>query len=115
MLIEDDYEKLKISFVDSQRLFDKLNHVAKQAIELDYDESGMYIDEQTTLERHWLKLSAKIVDALGSSLDEYSIELKNMKELDNTELNLKLIKDDNISEIKVDYREVGAISIIQVT
>jgi uncharacterized protein YdcH (DUF465 family) len=115
MLIEDDYEKLKISFVDSQRLFDKLNRVANQADELDYDESGMYADEEETLRRHWLKLSAKIVDALGFSLDNYSIELKNMTQLHNRELNLKLLKDDSVSEIKVDYSEDGAISITQVS
>jgi hypothetical protein len=115
MLIEEDYDKLKISFVDSQRLFDKLNNVANQADELDYDESGMYVDEEETLQRHWLKLSAKIVDALGSSLDEHSIELKSMTQLHNRELNLKLIKDDSASEIKVDYSEDGAISITQVS
>lgn len=115
MLIEDDYEKLKSSFIDSQRLFDKLNRVANQADELEYDESGLYADEEETLKRHWLKLSAKIVDALSETLDQYEIELKNMLALNSTELNLKLIKDDSSSEIKVDYSENGAISIMQIS
>ena len=115
MLIEEDYEKLKISFVDSQRLFDKLNNVANQADELEYDESGMYADEEETLQRHWLKLSAKIVDALGESLNEYAIELKDMVSLESRELNLNFIKDEEVSEIKVDYSEDGAVSIMQVS
>jgi len=115
MLIEDDYEKLKISFVESQRLFDKLKHVADQADELDYDESGMYADEEETLQRHWLKLSAKIVDALSESIQGYSIELQSMISLHNRELNLNLLKDDNMSKLKVDYSENGAISISQIS
>lgn len=115
MLIEEDYEKLKTSFVDSQRLFDKLNHVANQADDLEYDESGMYGEEEDTLKRHWLKLSAKIVDALSESLGEYSIELHDMISLERRELHLNLIKDDIVSEIKVDYSEDGAISILQVS
>lgn len=115
MLIESDYEKLKLSFVDSQRLFDKLNHVADQADELEYDESGMYAEEEETLQRHWLKLSAKIVDALSSSLSDYAIELRDMISLESRELNLNLIKDESVSEIKVDYSEDGAISITQIS
>jgi uncharacterized protein YdcH (DUF465 family) len=115
MLIEQDYEKLKSTFIDSQRLFDKLNHVANQAEELEYDESGLYGDEEETLKRHWLKLSAKIVDALSTALSEYSIELKDMLSLDSRVLSLNLIKDESISEIKVDYSEDGAISIMQVS
>lgn len=115
MLIEEDYEKLKLSFIDSQRLFDKLNRVADQAEELEYDESGMYAEEEETLQRHWLKLSAKIVDALSDALNEYAIELKDMISLESRELNLNLIKAENVSEIKVDYSEDGAISISQVS
>ncbi|WP_373070503.1 hypothetical protein [Sulfurimonas sp.] len=115
MLIEEDYEKLKMSFIDSQRLFNKLNNVANQADELEYDESGMYAEEEDTLKRHWLKLSVKIVDALDGVLDGYSVELKSMISINERELNLKLIKDDNVSEIKVDYSEDDAISIIQVS
>ena len=115
MLIDDDYEKLKLSFIDSQRLFDKLNRVANQAGELVYDESGFYGEEEETLQRHWLKLSTKIVDALSESLDGYSIELKDMLSLENRELNMNLIKDGEISEIKVDYSEDGSINIIQIS
>jgi uncharacterized protein YdcH (DUF465 family) len=115
MLVEEDYEKLKLSFIDSQRLFDKLNRVANQADELEYDESGLYAEEEDTLKRHWLKLSSKIVDALSTDLEGYSIELKNMLTINSRELNMTLIKQDSVSEIKVDYSEDGAISIIQIS
>ena len=115
MLLEDDYEVLKSSFVESQRLFDKLNRVCTQAKELDYDESGLYQDEEERLERHWLKLSSKIVDALSTSLDSYRIELLKKSSLEDSELKFNLSKDDEISKILVDYSEDGALSITQLS
>lgn len=115
MLIEQDYEKLKSSFIDSQRLFNKLNNVSNRAEELEYDESGLYTEDEETLQRHWNKLTAKIVDALDKVLYGYTIKLKETKSLESKELSLSLVKDENISQIKVDYSEDGAISIIQVS
>ncbi len=115
MLLEDDYEVLKSSFIESQRLFDKLNSVCAQAKELDYDESGLYQDEEERLERHWLKLSSKIVDALSTSLDSYRIELLKKSSLEDSELKFNLSKDDEISKILVDYSEDGALSITQLS
>lgn len=115
MLLEEDYEILKSSFIESQRLFDKLNHVSTQAKELDYDESGLYREEEERLERHWLKLSSKIVDGLSSSMDGHSIELLSSDSLEASELKFNMIKDDEVSKILVDYSEGGALSITQLS
>ena len=42
MLDNDDYEILKDSFIDSQRLFTKLNIVANNIENMDFDENGLY-------------------------------------------------------------------------
>ena len=115
MLLEEDYEILKESFIESQRLFDKLNHVCTQAKELDYDESGLYQDEEERLERHWLKLSSKIVDGLSLAMDKYNIELLKNSSLEDSELKFNMSKDDEISKIVVDYSEDGALSITQLS
>lgn len=115
MLLEEDYEVLKNSFVDSQRLFDKLNKVSVEAKEIDYDESGLYQDEEERLERHWLKLSSKIVDGLSNSMSDYTIELLKYSSLEDSELQFNIIKDDEKSKVLVDYSENGAISITQLT
>ena len=114
MINKDDYEILKKSFIESQRLFDKLNHVASQASDLDYDESGLYLDEEERLQRHWLTLSSKIVNLLIESLDGYGIELMKNDSLENRKLSFTLIKEDEKSKIEVDYSEDGALSIIQI-
>jgi len=115
MLIEEDYEILKNSFIESQRLFDKLNYVCVQAKDLNYDESGLYQDEEERLERHWLKLSSKIVDGLSHSLDGYRIELLKNSSLESSELKFNISKEDVISKILVDYSENGALSITQLS
>ena len=115
MLNEDDYTLLKKSFVESQRLFDKLNRVASQAGDLDYDESGLYHDDEEMYKRHWLKLSSKVTDALSDSLDGYKIELLNNDSLETRKLSFNLSREDELSKIDVDYSEDGALSIIQIS
>jgi len=115
MINEDDYEILKGSFVDSQRLFDKLNTVASNVEKLEFDESGLYAEEEEIYERHWLKLSSKIVDALDESLDGYTIELVKNETLEMKELTFNLIKEDDKSRLKVDYSEAGSLNIIQIS
>ena len=113
MLNTEDYEILKNSFIDSQRLFDKLNVVATNIENMDFDESGLYQEEEEMYERHWLKLSSKIVDALDNSLDGYGVELLKNDSLELRELTFNLIKDDEKSKIKVDYSDDGSLNILQ--
>nr|WP_321266016.1 hypothetical protein [uncultured Sulfurimonas sp.] len=114
MLNDEDYDVLKSSFIDSQRLFDKLNNVANQAHEIEYDESGLFFEEEERLNRHWLKLSSKIIDALGDSLENHSIELLKNDNLESRKLTINLLKEDESSKIVVDYSENGALSISQI-
>ena len=115
MLNNDDYEILKDSFIDSQRLFTKLNTVANNVENMDFDESGLYQEEEEMYERHWLKLSSKIVDALSLSLSEYQIELLKNDSLELRKLSFNLIKDDIKSKIQVDYSEGDSLSILQIS
>ena len=115
MLNEDNYEILKSSFVDSQRLFDKLNKVADNVENIIFDESGLYQDEEEMYERHWLKLSSKIVDALSIVLSEYSIELVKNEDLQQRELTFNFLKDDVKSRLVVDYSQNGSLEIKQVS
>ncbi|MCD6172302.1 MAG: hypothetical protein J7J96_00750 [Sulfurimonas sp.] len=115
MINEEDYEILKSSFVESQRLFDKLNKVSLNVENISFDESGLYLEEEEVCKRHWLKLSSKIVDALSNSLVGYKIELVKNDNLEKRELSFNLIKDKEKSKIKVDYSEDDSLNIIQIS
>ncbi len=115
MLNDEDYEIMKNNFIDSKRLFDKLNSVADQYTFIEHDESGFSIEDEETLNRHWVKLSSKIIDSLAEELSEYSIELLKNDSLDQRELQLKFIKDKDISNISVDYSQKDSLDISQVS
>ena len=115
MIDDTEYEIVKDSFVNSKRLFDKLNVVYEKYQTLEHDESGFSMDEEEILQRHCLKLSSKIVDALSENMADVSIELKNNNDLNSRELSLNLIKDDEISEIKVDYSEQDSLNITKLS
>jgi hypothetical protein len=115
MLNDEDYDILKDNFISSKRLFDKLNRVADQYNEIEPDESGFSLEDEETLQRHWKKLSSKIVDSLSLELPEYTIELVNYETLNQRELQLNLIKDDEISKICVDYAQRESFDISQIS
>jgi len=115
VLNDNDYIVLKNSFIESQRLFDKLNIVANEACEIEYDESGFYCEDEERVQRHWLKLSSKIVDALSYDLESYKIELLKNKNLETRELSINLVKEYETSKILVDYSKDSTISITQIS
>lgn len=115
MLENSEYESLKDSFIDSQRLFNKLTGVIDNIIGLEYDESGLYQDDEEMYERHWLKLSSKIIDGLSGSLDGFDIELLKNSDMQIKELNIRLSKDDTQSKINVNFNDLDALKITQIS
>ena len=115
MLNEEKYEILKDSFLESQRLFNKLGVVATNASNITYDESGLYHEEEEVCERHWLKLSSKIVDGISQSLEGYSIELLKNDSLEKRELVFNINKDEIKSKIVVEYSENDSLRITQIS
>ena len=115
MLNNQDYEILKESFVNSQRLFDKLNALADKASELEYDESGMFIEEEELYKKHFSKLSSKILDALQENLEGYRLSVLQNDSLETRELKIELLKKNDLSEILVDYSDRNALSISQLS
>lgn len=111
MLNEEDYESFKLTLINSQGLFDKLNSVAKQFLDLDFDESGLYADEEDRLKRHWLKISSKIRDALTLSLSQYRIELLQNRSLDERVLIFNIRKNDELAKFRINYSECDSLSI----
>ena len=115
MLKEEEYEILKNNFAESQRLFNKLLKVSKSAADIDYDETGLYHEEEETYERHWLTLSSKIVNSLSESLDGFNIELLENDSLETKELRFNLKDSETSSKISVDYSQDDSISITQIS
>jgi hypothetical protein len=110
-----EYNKLKESFINSQRLFVKLSGVSDNIANLDYDESGLYQEDEEMFQCHWKKLSAKITEALGDSLEEFEIKLLQNDNLEKKELVFNLFKDGIKSEICVGFNDVNSLDITQIS
>ena len=115
MLENNEYDNLKESFINSQKLFIKLAGVVDNIVNIDYDESGLYQEEEETYERHWLKLASKIVDILSESLDGYDIELLKNENLEIKELSFNLLKEDVTSKVVVDFNDMDSLKITQIS
>lgn len=115
MLNNEQYDILKESFLESQRLFNKLLKVARQAEALDYDESGFFIEEEERIERHWLKLSSKIVDHLAHSFNNLTIELLKNNSFEEKYLLFHLKDDYQVHKVRVSYEEEDSLKITQIS
>lgn len=113
MLVEEDYERLKELLIESQTLFNKLNLVADQYADIEYEQDGFFGENEERLKRHWSKLSSKIIDNVASVLDGYKIELYKNRDLSLRELHILFTKDEQKSKIGIDYGTIGSISIVQ--
>jgi hypothetical protein len=115
MLEPNDYELLKKSFIESQRLFAKLRTVIYNASNIEYDGSGFYADEEEMYARHRAKLSEKIMLELSIVLEEYVVQLQINRDLSLYELIFNLQKKDVSSVIKVDFSEEESLNILQLS
>ncbi len=115
MLKEEEYEIVKNNFLQSQKLFNKLLKVANNAANINYDESGLYHDEEEMYEKHWLTLSTKIVNSLSESLDGFNIELLKNDSLETKELRFNLKDGETTSRINIDYSNDESINITQIS
>jgi len=115
MLNEEDYNVVKESFKESQRLFNKLGVVAQKVLDHYLVDEGLEDEDRERYDRNWHTLSRKIVDHLSEKLQGYSIELLKYSSLDETELKLNLIKDEEVTKIVVDYEEENELRITQLS
>jgi len=113
MINEEDYEKVKSALFEVENLFVKLQRVTQQFNELEYDESGFCLEEEEILQRHWEKLSSKIVDAIAQKLEGYTLNLYKNENLAQQSLHIAFVQDTQESFLEIDYSESGALSISQ--
>ncbi len=112
---EEVLKQTKEIFRQNEHLFAKLHKVGRQYEEIDFDESGLYEEDEERTLRHWNKLTEKLAAALQSGLEEIEVAVK--KCMDPAEYKVSFIFTSNDGEdkrsdtVKVDYSNEGEISI----
>ncbi len=109
-------EQIKEVLGDNERLFTKLHKVAKQYEAIDFDESGLYQDEEDIVVGRWHKLSNKIHTALESSLESTEVKIINVLSPENYLLSLEFNPEDEEEHafaLLINYEKEGEISILK--
>lgn len=115
MLHQDDYEFLKEILLSQERLFSKLDMVTREYEDSFLLEANFYHEEEDKFMRRYKILTTKIVDALADALKVYTIELKRNRVLEERILHLRLLQEENITEITINYTKEGSLSIAQLS
>ena len=108
---EELFEQLKSLLIENERLFTKLRRTAEQYKNIDFDESGLYDDDEETALRHWDKLSSKIALHLNESIEEYTIKRLKIDSPEYYSVSFEISNEEESHKIAVNYLNEGELSI----
>ncbi len=97
------FTQLKELLVESEHLFTKLRKTGLQYENIDFDESGLYDDEEETALRHWDKLSSKIANHLNEYVEDYAVTRLSSQSPDNYSVSFQILQNEAIHTITVNY------------
>jgi hypothetical protein len=97
------FEQVKEQLVANERLFIKLRRTAEQYRAIDFDESGLYDDDEATALRHWDKLTSKVVTALNETIQGYEIVRAKERSPEEYCVDFKIFNEEDAYHISVSY------------
>jgi hypothetical protein len=112
LITETLLEQIKEILSENERLFTKLHKVGMQYEAIDFDESGLYQEEEDIVLGRWQKLSSKIALALNESLDDTNVKVVKKTAPNDYRLRLECTpKEEEAFTLSIDYATVGEIAI----
>ncbi len=108
---EELFEQVKELLVENERLFAKLRRTAEQYKSIDFDESGLYDDEEETALRHWDKLSSKIAFNLNDNIEDCTVTRFGVNSPEEYGVNFEISNEEASQKIHVSYLNEGELSI----
>ncbi|MEA1920576.1 MAG: hypothetical protein U9N52_12095 [Campylobacterota bacterium] len=111
---EELFEQIKELLSENERFFTKLHKVGKQYEAIDFDESGLYQDEEDAVNARWQKLSKKLEMTLSEALDATDVNVHDRVSPDQYLLSLVFKAEEAPPfTLKIDYSNEGEIFITQ--
>ena len=109
---DDIFEQVKKLLRTNEHLFTKLHSVGEAYRSIDFDESGLYEEEEATVHRHWSKLANKLIEALNTELEGCSVYLLEHSEPDKFQISLEIRpQEEELCRLNVNYSVEGEIAI----
>lgn len=109
-------DSVKELFGTEERLFNKLHKVGRNYESIDFDESGLYEEQEEAAYRHWKTLTTKLAVALHGALEAQQVSVKKCKDPAEYRVTFTITLDDeeaSVAAFEVGYENEGEITIIQ--
>ena len=112
---EELFEQIKELLSENEYLFTKLHKVGKQYEDIDFDESGLYEEEEEIILGRWNKLSSKIEANLNDNLEDIDVKVAKKSSPQHYMLKLKFVakEDEEALSLDIGYSKIGEISILK--
>jgi hypothetical protein len=111
MVDQEIYDEIKEALVASERLFSKLHKVGCQYEAIDFDESGLYAEEEEKVIGRWSKLAKKLDDELNETVQNSKIAIKKRLLPDQYQITLQVTSESEPFEIEIDYSKAEELSL----
>ncbi len=108
---EELFEQLTSLLIENERLFSKLRRTAEQYKNIDFDESGLYDDEEEAALRHWNILSSKIAQHLNDNVEDYTVRRFKIDSPEYYSVSFEISNEEESHKIAVSYLNEGELSI----
>jgi len=112
---KEQLEQAKEIFQENEHLFAKLHKVGRQYEEIDFDESGLYEEDEERTLRHWNKLTAKLAEALQRGLEDAEVSVEKCDDPAKYTVSFTITSKEGDKEessgLRIDYSNEGEISI----
>jgi len=104
LILPEISEALKETLSQQEHLFEKLKMVAAQYDAIDFDESGLYFEQEAAVKRRWEKLSSKIALALEACEGVEKVALAQTLLPDQRRVGFVITMNEEASaEMMIDY------------
>jgi hypothetical protein len=105
------FDAVKECLIENERLFTKLRATGMQYESIDFDESGLYEEEEQTVLRHCNTLSNKIIQSLNETVEACTFKRIAQQTPNDYLLSFEICNDDITYQIHVNYKDEEALII----
>lgn len=106
------FQQIKEIFNNCQHLFAKLHSVGQEYEMIDFDESGLYEEDEERVCRHWDKLTTKLSEALREGLEGTVVSVRKNPDPGSYMVIFDITKGETETcRLDVDYSRIGQIAI----
>ena len=114
--VDEEYERFKNALADCEHLFQKLHRIGLQYEAIDFDESGLYREQEAKVLGRWEKLVQKLCDALSVKMQECRVmpHQNKMPDAYCVSMDIKCTETETF-RVRIDYADIEGLKLLKET